>query len=149
MDPLSIFATVLTTATAVIQVSKAVFKVTSGIKSASKEVQAISRDALSLHSTIASLYPILSKGQLSTTDAENHTILEMARVLEAPLLECKAVLQELDCKLQKQLKFTTRGSRDWTVIKWVLCVRNEVKDLQVRLEAAKSILNTALSGIAV
>ena len=151
-DPFSIFASVLATATAVIQFSRAIFEVTNGVKTASKEIQAISRDALSLHATLSSLYPILRKGELSTKDANDNTIFEMARGLEAPLLDCKVVLKELDCKLQKQLKLTTKGSRDWAgaaSVKWVLYVKNEVKDLQVRLEAAKLTLNTALSGVAV
>lgn len=85
-------------------------------------------------------------------NVNDDTILEMARGLRDPLSNCEMVLEELVFKLQKQLKLTTNDTGDWTgttSAKWRLYVRNEVKDLQSRLEAAKSTLNTALSGVAV
>ena len=152
-DPISIFASVIAIATAAIQSSRAIFEITNGIKTSSREIQAISRDALAVHSTISSLHAILRKGERSAGNArDDDAILEMARSLRVPLSNCEMVLEELVFKLQKLLKSNTRDARDWprtTSVKWVLFVKKEVRDLQLRLEAAKSTLNTALSGVAV
>lgn len=151
-EPLSIFAGVLAIATAAIQSSVFLIEIANGIKSSSKEIQAISRDAQSIYSTISSLEATLKNGKIKAGTMDDDAILEIIKSLTAPLSNCKMVLEELVVKIRKLFKLTTKDVGDRTGVmnlKWALYKKNEIRDVQLRLEAAKSTLNTALSGFSV
>jgi hypothetical protein len=151
-EPLSIFAGVLAIATAAIQSSLFLIEITNSIKSSSKEIQAISRDAQSIYSTISSLHATLKNGNIKAGAIDDDAILEIIKSLTAPLSNCEVVLEELVVGMQKLFKLITKdvGGRTGVLnLKWALYKKNGIKDVQLRLEAAKSTLNTALSGFSV
>ncbi|KAG8527797.1 uncharacterized protein KY384_007951 [Bacidia gigantensis] len=151
-DPFSIFAGVLATAAAAIKSAKTVHEVAKGIKGASQEVQAIARDADSLHHTISLLHATLKHKEVRAKYFEDGELLEMVICLQSPLSNCEVVLQELIFRLRKQLKLFRKGTGDWSglkSVKWALFTKNDIKELQLRLETAKATLNTALSGVSV
>ena len=149
-DPLSISASVLTITTAVIQSSKVLFEITKGIKTGSKEIKAISRDAQSLYATLFSLRTALKAIETRRMNTKDDAMLVMITGLMDPLSNCEIALAELVSKLRKVLKCGSKDTEERTSItgvKWVLYLRNDIRDLQSRLGTAKATLNTALSGI--
>ena len=149
---MSIIGGVLTISAAAIKSSVTLVEMVNGIKSHSKEIQAISRDAQSIRSTISSLHTILQNGEIKAGIMDDDAMLEIIKSLTAPLSNCEMILEELVLKMQKQVKFVSKDIGDRAGImslKWVLYKKNEIRDVQVRLEAAKSTLNTALNSISV
>ena len=148
----SIFASVLAITSAAIKSSINLFEIANGIKTGSKEIEAISRDAKSIYCTISSLHATLRNGKIRAGNFEDDAMLEMIKSLAPPLSNCETVLADLVFKMQKLLKLNTKDVGDWTgvtSVKWVLYKKNEIKDVRLRLEAAKSTLNTAMNGVLV
>ena len=151
-DPLSIVASVLAIATAAVQSSKALFELVDDIRGGHEEIKSISKDAHSFHSIIHSFSITLKNASIREIISDDDGMLEMIKDLESPLFNCEEALSELMVKLQKRLKLDTdrRGlSRSIVNVKWGLFTKSEVRRLQLRLEAAKSTLNSAMSAISV
>lgn len=149
-DPLGIIASVVAIATAAIRSSKALFELVDGIKRGPEEIKSISRDAHSFHSIVFSLNATLEDPSFTDVISGDDSMLEKVGNLARPLSDCEAVLSELMVKMQKQLKHGSDNSGDrmsFTNVKWCLFIKSEVRVLQLRLEAAKSTLNSALNGI--
>lgn len=149
-DPLSIFASVLAIAGAAIQSSKALFELVDDIREGPEEIRSISRDAHSFYSVVFSLNTTLGDAKIREIISGDDAMLEMIGNLTSPLSNCEAVLAKLMIKMQKQLRLGSDGRDNrmrLTNVKWGLFTKSEVRGLQLRLEAAKSTLNSALNGI--
>ena len=150
-DPLSISAGVLAVVTAVMQSTKKLVAITKDIKTGSEEISAISREAQSLQQIICLLLAALQAIEREIVNTGDDVILEMLLVVMNPLSHCENVLVEIATKLQKILKYGSKatGERSGVIgLRWALYVKSDVKNLQIRLEAEKATLNTALSGLA-
>ena len=149
-DPLSIIASVVAITAAAIRSSKTLFELVDDIKGGPEEIKSISRDTHSFYSIIFSLNATLEDTSIRDAVSGDDAMLEMIGNLTRPLSNCEAVLVELMVKIQKQLKLGSdgRGNRmSATNVEWGLFTKSEIRGLQLRLEAAKSTLNSALNGI--
>ena len=150
-DPLSISTGVLAVVTAVMQSSKKLVAITKDIKTGSEEIRAIFREVQSLHQIICLLQAALKAIERERVNIGEDFILEMLPAVMNPLSNCEIVLVEIAKKLQKILKYGSKATGERTGViglRWALYVKSDVKDLQIRLEAEKTTLSTALSGIA-
>lgn len=150
-DPLSIFASVLAIASTVIQSSKALFELVDDIREGPEEIRSISRDAHSFYSVVFSLNTTLGDARIREIISDDDALLDMISNLKSPLSNCEAVLAKLMIKMQTlRLGPESRGDRmRLASVKWGLFSKSEVRGLQLRLEAAKSTLNSVLNGISV
>lgn len=150
-DPLSVIGGVLTIAGAAIQASRTLFELVDDIREAPEEIRSISRDAHSFYSVVFSLNTTLRDIRIRDIISDDHAMLVMIDNLKCPLSNCEALLAQLMIKMQT-LKLGSEGRGDrmrLTYVKWGLFSKSEVRGLQLRLEAAKSTLNSVLNGISV
>lgn len=150
-DPATIIATVIPIAGAAIQSSKALFELVDDLRGGPEEIQSISTDAHSFYSIINSLKALLEDASIGEVIGGDDNMLNMIRNLTNPLSNCEAVLAKLTIKIQKhsRLDSDSRGDRMSVRVRWCLLTKKEVRDLQLRLGAAKSTLNSALNVISV
>ena len=149
-DPLSIGASVLAIVAAAIKSSKFVFQITESIRSGPKEIEEIAQNAQSLHATLCSLHTGLQVENFGANLAQDDSLREMIDNLESPLAQCERILTELVIKLKRYSKTNAKGldNRIGALsVKWSLFAKNETKDLQVRLEAARANLNTTINSL--
>ena len=150
-DPLSIIAGVITIATVLVQSSKALSKLIDNIKGAPGVVKAVACDVHTFRSIISSLKFALEERDIKDAVSIDTALVEMIGSLLNPLSNCEEALQNLIFKIQSRLECSESNAFRATVLnlKWGLFVKKEVKDLESRLEATKSTLDTALDIIAV
>ena len=147
-DPFSTIAGIISIIGAVINSSKKLFELVRHIKDADEEIQAISRDVQALHTILSSLDVSLNDEDVRHVIVGDESMAKMVGNLGNPLSNCRLVLESLTAKIQKQLRPATEGRRPLLInVKWSLFVKGEIKDLQLRLEAAKSTLGNALDAI--
>lgn len=150
-DPLSVIGGILTIAGAAIQVSKTLFELVDDIRECPEEIRSISRDTHSFYSVVFSLNITLGDNRIREIISSDYAMLDMISNLKGPLSNCEAILAKLMIKI-RTLKLSSEGRGDWirlTNVKWGLFSKSEVRGLQLRLEAAKSTLNSVLNGISV
>ena len=149
-DPLSIIAGVVGIVTAAVQSSNTLFDLIKDIRGAPAEVKAISRDVYAFASIVLTVSATVEQDILRGCLSDDGSIVLIIGNLRLPLPNCQAVLEELIAKLQKgsRLSLINNGSRRAFInFKWIMFTKNEVKELQGRLEDTKSRLNVALSAI--
>ena len=149
-DPLSIIASVVGTATAVVQSAKALFELVDDIKGGPQEIKSISQDARAFYAVVFSLNVALKEEKIKDVVGGDEDMVEMIRNLQSPLANCQMVLGELMVKMQKRMKPSPDGKGfqiSVNNVKWALYTKSEVRDLQSRLEAAKSTLDGALGAV--
>jgi Fungal N-terminal domain of STAND proteins len=150
MDPFSIIAGVIGITSAAIQSSKAFFELVNAIKGCPAEIQAVSRDVHAFYAIVFSLNAILKEVDVKNVISCDEAMVSMITNLANPLENCQMVLGELMIKIQKRLKHRSEGKgfrMSATYVKWSLCTRSEIRDLQRRLEATKSTLCSALDAV--
>jgi hypothetical protein len=149
-DPLSIIAGVIGITAAAITSSKAFFELVNDIKGVPEEIRSVSRDVHAFYSIIFSLNVTLKEDDVKYVISGDEAMVEMTRNLAGPLDNCRAVLGELMVKIQKGFKPGSegKGSRMSSInVKWTLFTKSEIRDLQLRLEATKSTLGSALDAV--
>lgn len=150
-DPLSIIGGILTIAGAAIQASRTLFELVDDIRECPEEIRSISRDAHSFYSVVFSLNTTLADARIREIISNDHAMLDMIGNLKSPLSNCEAILAKLMIKMRAS-RLGSEGIADrmrLTNVKWGLFTKSEVRGLQLRLEAAKSTLNSVLNGISV
>ena len=148
-DPLSIIAGVLAIATATIQSSKAVFELVGDISKRPKELVAIVQDVQAFYAVLSSLSALLEDEDLQEIISGDRVMLNIIETLTEPIEICRLVLREVTAKIQEQSRpvLNRRIYPIYTSLRWGLCTKGEVRDLQLRLEQAKSTLNSALDSL--
>ena len=147
-DPISIIAGIVSISGAAMQSSTAFLNVMREMRSTFDEIRSVSRDVHAFYTIVLSLSAALEEGNVRDMISDDENIIEMIGNLAAPLNNCQIVLSKLLVKVTRQLKPAAKGSRSLSRdMKWILFTKNEVRDLQQRLEATKSTLGSALSAI--
>ena len=150
MDPLAILATAIGIGTVTAQSAMILIKAVKIIKGAQAEIKAISRDVQAFYAVVFSLNTLLKDDEVNNAISRDAAIVEMIENLTNPLQNCQSLLTEIMMKLRKQCKLRGENKHrqiQVTTIKWGLCTKGELKDLQLHLEATKSTLCSALSVI--
>ena len=149
LDPLSIIGGVIAVATAGIQSSREILKLVDNMRSCPDDIVAVSSDVQAFYSVVLTLRTMLEDDAIHAIMCDDAHIIAMMENLTRPLGSCEAVLKQLTVKINNSLKSDDRNkfrisSRK---VKWGLFTKAEVKRLQLRLEATKSTLNSALDSI--
>ena len=147
-DPISITASVIGIAAATIKSAKVLFELIDDIKNGPSEVRSVSKDAHAFHSTISALSATLKDSKLWHVIQRDEALVDMLRSLSPPLGNCQELLGELIGLIQKQLRRSndSRGSKTvYVVAHWTLFTKSRLRALQVRFEASKSTLCSALN----
>lgn len=147
-DPLSITAGVVGIATATIQSAKTLYEILDNTKEGPGEIESVSRDAHAYYSIVFALLATLKENKVRHVVERDEAMIEMIRNLVDPLSHCQALLGELMVQIQKQLKQSTdaQGSRIiFIAVNWILFAKYKIRTLQIRLEASKSTLCSALN----
>lgn len=148
-DPISILGLVLAIAGA----ASTLLELLKNIREGPEEIKTISKDAHCIAAIVSELQAILENARNREIIDGEDAMLQMIDYLKIPLSNCQEVLDKLVkrvSKLQKKSRPGSEGRADRTRfpnIKWGLSIKSEVRQIQLQLEAAKSTLNTALSGI--
>lgn len=149
-DPLSSIASVIGITATVIQLSKAFVELANDIRGGPEEIKSISRDVHAFCSIIFSLNATLKEEDIQKAINGDEAMAKMIQNLTGPLKNCQAVLGELMVKIQKLAVPRLEGTgfrMNSTSVKWGLFNKSELRDLQLRLEAAKSTLGRALEAV--
>lgn len=149
-DPFSIVAGVIGIATATIQSSNVFFELMNDIKGGPAEIKSVSRDVHAFYAIVFSLKATLKEANVKNVITCDEVMVNMIGNLAGPLENCQMVLGELMVKIQKQLKphLESKSFRMSTEsVKWCLFTKGEIRGLQLRLEAAKSTLCSALDAV--
>ena len=150
MDPISVFASVIAIATATIQTSSQFYALVNSVKNCSEDIHSISRDVQGLHSIICSLHALVTDAEMRQIISSDDSIVQMIENLQVTLDSRQELLRQLASKLTKSMGSVSSGKQPWLSranVKWGLYTKTEVKNLQLRLEAVKSTLGTALDSI--
>ena len=149
-DPFSIVAGVLGIANVAVQSSKVFLELVNDIKGGPAEIRSVSRDVHAFYAIVFSLNVTLKEVNIKNVITCDEAMVNMIGNLAGPLENCQVVLGELMVKTQKQLKprLESKGFRMGTIgLKWCLFTKSEIRGLQLRLEAAKSTLCSALDAV--
>lgn len=149
-DPVSIVTGVIGIATAAIQSSKVFFELVNDIKGGPAEIRSVSRDVHAFYAIVFSLNATLKEVNVKNVITCDEAMVSMIGNLAGPLENCQVVLGELMVKIQKQFKpgLESKGFRISTrSVNWCLFTKSEIRTLQLRLEAAKSTLCSALDAV--
>ena len=144
-EPISILASFLTIATALAQTSSKVASLVASVKEGPKEIKTISRDASALSAVLSSLSGFLGDEDLQATLANERRVVGMLQNLQYSLKNCDELLVQILNKVKKHMKSDRRGKglrSNFACIQWSFLGREEVRLLQVQLEAAKSTLHS-------
>ncbi|KAL9626364.1 MAG: hypothetical protein Q9164_007892, partial [Protoblastenia rupestris] len=137
-DPFSIIAGVVGIATVAIRSSKALIELVDDIKGGPEEIKAVSRDVHAFYSIIIALNATLKDDSIRDVVSGDVAVMEMIRLLQDPLSNCKKILGELMVKIQAHLQPASDSKRRRTAfisVKWSLLTKTTVRDLLLRLEA--------------
>ena len=143
-EPLSIFSGIVGISAAAIKASKEVFELVDAVRGGPEEIRSISRDLHAFYSVVFSLNVSFKQKDVRDVISSDEAMVEMIGNLIGPLENCQIVLGALMVKIQKCDKWARMSL---TSLKWGLFTKSEVRDLQVRLEATKSTLISALDTI--
>ena len=147
-DPLSITASIIGIAAATIKSAKLLFELIDDIKNGPSEIRSVSKDAHAFHSTISALSATLKDSRVWHVIERDDDLVDMIRSLSPPLGNCQELLGELIGLIRKQLRRSSdsRGSKTVLVlVHWTLFTKGRLRALQVRFEASKSTLCSALN----
>ena len=147
MDPLSTIAGVAGISAAAMQSVKSLFDLVDSVKGATEEMRAVSRDVHAFYSIVFSLNVTLKEEDIKGVVSGDKAMVEMIGNLKKPLDNCRAVLGELMVKVQKRISVDKGPRMNMAKVKWGLFTKKEVRDLQLRLEATKSTLHSALNAV--
>ena len=148
-DPCSVIAGIIGIATAAIQSSKVFFELLNDIKEGPTEIRSISRGVYAFSAIVFSLNTTLEEVNFNNVTTCDDAIVNIIGNLARPLENCQVVLRELTVKIrQLKTRSESKGFRMATIsLKWCLFTKSEIRGLQLRLEAAKSTLCSALDAV--
>lgn len=147
-DPLSIISAVVGIGAAAISTSKALIELVDSIKNGPDQIATISKDVHSFHSIVSSLQSALQDDNVKRVLQEDVALTRMVGDLEKPLNSCLNVIANLTIKLRENVKSDQNGLRiSGMGIKWFYFTRREIKELMDRLQASRTMLDTALTAV--
>lgn len=148
-DPFSIIAGVISIATVAAQSSQALSNLIDNIREAPREIRAVARDVHAYRSIVSSLKIAVEERDVKSAVSGDAALVEMIGNLSYPLNTFEEALQSLVSRMLIGFgRSESNAFRKSTLnVKWGFFARKEVKELQSRLEAAKSTLNAALETI--
>jgi Fungal N-terminal domain of STAND proteins len=152
MEPLGVAASVVSIVVAALQSTKIFVQATKNIKGAGKEIQTVSRDVDAFGNVIISLIVLLEDPNVKTVIEHRPYIADVVNSLRDPIDGCQRLLTSILVKIPHLGAPSSDGKRrrtKHTNLKWALFLRSDIKELQIRLEAAKSTLLSALSVVSV
>ena len=150
MDPLGIIASAIGIAAVTAQAATVFVKAITTIKGAHAEIKAVSRDVYAFYAVVSSLKALLQDEEVMNAISSDAAMVGMIENLMNPLQNCQRLLSEIMMKMRKRCDLTgERRTRQIssTSLRWGLCTKNQMRDLQLQLDATKSTLCGALSVI--
>ena len=131
-----------------LEASKVLLDLVNDIRKAPTEIRSVSKDIHAFYSIVFSLDIALRERDVQAVLQNDEAMVEMLGNLTVPLDSCRTVLGELMLKIQKLLKHGSKGKGLFvSSLRWSLFNKNEIKQLQVRLETLKSTFSSALDAI--
>ena len=149
-DPVSLVLGALPLAIQAIQASKALLGFIADIRGAPGNVKAVNKEVHAFYNVLFSISIVLKDQDAQTAISGNNTLLETVETLIKPINNCRAILGQLNVKLEKLRSSCpeTHNIRSSLVgVKWSLFSKNEISKLQQTLEAEKLTISVALNVI--